>query len=31
MEYPGYGIYRNEEADCETLQYNAQVVFDFVT
>jgi hypothetical protein len=31
MEYPGYGIYRNEDADCEVIQHNAQVVFDFVT
>jgi hypothetical protein len=31
MEYPGYGIYTNEDPDCETIQHNAQVVFDFVT
>ena len=31
VEYPGYGIYRNEIADAETIQYNAQIVFDFVT
>eukprot|EP00347_Sterkiella_histriomuscorum_P010436 403376305 len=31
MEYPGYGIYRNEEADSETISLNAQIVFDYVT
>jgi fermentation-respiration switch protein FrsA (DUF1100 family) len=31
VEYPGYGIYRNEEADSETIQLNAQIVYDFVT
>jgi len=30
MEYPGYGIYKSENADCETLQLNAQILFDFV-
>ena len=30
MEYPGYGIFKDEKADCETLQTNAQLVFDFV-
>jgi len=31
VEYPGYGIYRNESASAETIQKNAQIVFDFAT
>ena len=26
VEYPGYGVYRNEEAEAETLMLNAQLV-----
>lgn len=30
VEYPGYGIYRNEVSDSETISYNAEIVFDYV-
>jgi pimeloyl-ACP methyl ester carboxylesterase len=30
MEYPGYGIYRNEAPSSETIEHNAQLVYDFV-
>jgi abhydrolase domain-containing protein 17 len=30
MEYPGYGLYRNEPSDSETIQYNANIVYDFI-
>ena len=30
MEYPGYGVYKNELTDSETLLSNARTVFDFV-
>lgn len=30
VEYPGYGIYRNEEADADTITVNAHTVMDFV-
>ena len=30
MEFPGYGIYKNEPSDSETIQLNSKVVFDFV-
>ena len=26
VEYPGYGIYRTESADAETIQLNAELV-----
>lgn len=31
MEYPGYGIYQADPANCDTLLECAQVVFSFVT
>ncbi|CDW83543.1 UNKNOWN [Stylonychia lemnae] len=31
VEYPGYGIYRNEEPDSETILLNSQIIFDYVT
>ena len=31
MEYPGYGIYKNESPDSELIQQNAEVVFEFIT
>lgn len=30
VEYPGYGIYRTESADAETLMINAQLVMQFL-
>lgn len=30
VEYPGYGIYRNEPPDSNSISQNAEVVFDFV-
>lgn len=30
MEYPGYGIYRDESPSSELIQSNAQIVFDFI-
>ena len=31
MEYPGYGIYRSEQADAETLMINAELVMQYLT
>ena len=30
VEYPGYGIYRTETADAETLMINAQLVIQYL-
>lgn len=30
VEYPGYGIYRNEEPDADTITANAKTVFDYI-
>ena len=30
VEYPGYGIYKSESADAETLMINAQLVMQFL-
>lgn len=30
VEYPGYGVYRNEDADAETIMINAKLVMQYL-
>lgn len=30
MEYPGYGLYQSESANCDTLLENSQLILIFI-
>jgi hypothetical protein len=30
MEYPGYGIYRSEEANADTIIQNSEIVYNYL-
>lgn len=30
MEYPGYGIYKNEKSDAESIMLNAHLVMQYM-
>ena len=31
MEYPGYGLFQGEPANCDTITQNSQLIFKFLT